>query len=314
MRKRLAIGVLSAAMAASLIAASAASAATEFGDACAADNAEGAPLTFTEISHPENPLPTAAPVSGVLTRWQMNVAPGAPFPFPVTLKVLRLNAGPPPTATVQGEASGTLVGSSNSFGTRIPVQAGDRIGSAAGGPLGAPICKTSTSGTIAVSVDSVPGAPPTKYLESSEELRVPLVGVIEPDVDGDGYGDETQDGCPQSAAYQTPCPVVKIDTVNLTGRKATTVVVATSLDAPVSVSGTVKLGKGGKLTLKAKGRTVAAGRFTRFKLNFPAKLKKRLKELPPKKKLTLKIAAKAANVAGVLSTDKSRAKLKGQGK
>ena len=294
MRKRLAVGVVSAAIAISLTAVSAASAATEFGDACTADNAKGPPLTFTEIFHPQNPLPTAAPISGVLTRWQMNVAPDAPFPIPVTLKVLRLNAGPPPTATVQGEAAGTLVGASNSFGARIPIQAGDRLGSA-GGLLGALICESSTAGTITTSINSVSGAPPIGYMESSDKLRVPMVAVIEPDVDGDGYGDETQDGCPQSAAYQTPCPVVTIDAVNLIGRKATTVVVATSLDAPVSVSGTVKLGNGGKVTLKAKGRTVAAGSFARFKLKFNGKLKKRLKELPPKRKLTLKIAASAAN-------------------
>lgn len=46
-------------------------AASEFGDTCAADDSFGsgpAPLVAYEVSHPENPLPTAAPVSGVITR------------------------------------------------------------------------------------------------------------------------------------------------------------------------------------------------------------------------------------------------------
>jgi hypothetical protein len=31
---------------------------------------------------------------------------------------------------------------------------------------------------------------------------------IEPDVDGDGFGDETQDACPKDASKQAPCPVI----------------------------------------------------------------------------------------------------------
>ena len=178
MRRWRLFGVLVGSVSAlALIAAGPVSAATQFGDACSADDATEAPITFFEISHPENPLPTAAPVSGVLTRWQMNVVGEAPFPIPVTLKVLRLSPGPPPIATVQGEASGTLLTVNNSFAARIPIQAGDRIGSSGGGPVGALICQTSTAGTAGISVDSVPGGPANEYAEASTEFRVPLVGI-----------------------------------------------------------------------------------------------------------------------------------------
>jgi len=80
----------------------------------------------------------------------------------------------------------------------------------------------------------------------------------------------------------------------------------------VSVKGIVNLGKDKKITLKAGAKTVPPGKLLRFKLKFNAKLKKRLRELPPSKKLTLKITASATNVAGQVSTDKIKAKLKGQ--
>jgi hypothetical protein len=36
-------------------------------------------------------------------------------------------------------------------------------------------------------------------------LRVNIAAVLEPDADHDGYGDETQDGCPTDATQQLPC-------------------------------------------------------------------------------------------------------------
>jgi hypothetical protein len=35
---------------------------------------------------------------------------------------------------------------------------------------------------------------------------VNISAVVEPDVDGDGYGAVSQDGCPQLAAVHEPCP------------------------------------------------------------------------------------------------------------
>src|SRR5262249_55804628 len=36
--------------------------------------------------------------------------------------------------------------------------------------------------------------------------RINMAAVVEPDADGDGFGDETQDGCPTNASIQTACP------------------------------------------------------------------------------------------------------------
>jgi hypothetical protein len=43
--------------------------------------------------------------------------------------------------------------------------------------------------------------------ETDANFRWNLAAVVESDADGDGYGDVTQDACPQSAATQAACPV-----------------------------------------------------------------------------------------------------------
>ena len=134
---------------------------------------------------------------------------------------------------------------------------------------------------------------------------------VEPDVDGDGYGDETQDRCPQSAAYQTPCPVVTVSSLSLAHPKAVTVYVSSSLSAPIAVTGTVKLGKGKAATLAAPGQTVAPGTLGRFNLALTKPVLKTLGELTTKKSLTLTVSASATNVTGSPSTATSTVKLRG---
>lgn len=141
-------------------------------------------------------------------------------------------------------------------------------------------------------------------------IRIPVVASIEPDADGDGYGDETQDGCPQSAAYQGPCPRIGLSGLARLKRGEVIAHIATNLTAPVKVQGTVALGKGKKATLRAKGRDLTGGKVTAFKLRFTKPLKKRLAALPRGKKLTLKIVATATNVAGTPSTAKTALKLR----
>jgi hypothetical protein len=44
------------------------------------------------------------------------------------------------------------------------------------------------------------------YGEGSGGFLLDIAAVLEPDVDRDGYGDETQDACLTSAAVHTACP------------------------------------------------------------------------------------------------------------
>jgi hypothetical protein len=292
-----------------------AQAATQVGDACVANDEFFAPITFFEASPPPgNPLPISAPSAGVVTQWKVSVVPGVPFSFPQTMKILRLNTGSH-TAQVIGEASGTLSSGENSFATRIPVQAGDRVSLYGAGPIKTLVCLTpaepNPTGGFEGNGGGVGSTNP--YLEEPEEFRVPVVAVVEPDADNDGYGDETQDGCPQSAAFHSACPAITIDSFSLPAKGAVKIVVSVSSAAPVSVAGTVKTGKGKPVKLKAPTRTLQPGTLNRFKLAFPAKLKSALGDLSPSRSLQLKVTAKATSAAGAVSADHLKVKLKGQG-
>ncbi len=207
-----------------------------------------------------------------------------------------------------------MTGGSNSFDAQIPVKAGDRIGI---GPVFEEQnleCELGSKASLIGGFFGNPGVgATTPAIEAPGSFRVPAVGVVEPDADNDGFGDETQDLCPQSAAIQTACPVVTIDALSLKGKGAVTVLVAVSFPAPVSVTGSVKLGKGEQAKLKAPPQSLTAGPIAKFKLKFPAKLKERLKELDPGQKLQLKISADATNVTGSISQRQAEGAAQGRG-
>ncbi|HVD41039.1 MAG TPA: hypothetical protein VNC16_08565 [Solirubrobacterales bacterium] len=295
----------------------AASAAVEFGDTCTAENAAPGPYTLLTLSTPATDLPLSAPVSGVITK--VKVKSEIPFPFsvPTYVKVMRPTGGE--NYTVINQQTIQAVNGQAVADARMPVQAGDKLGihgppfTYEGTPLeGFTLYCNEVPGALGVAPGDVAVGSSATFMNATE-ARVPLAAVIEPDADNDGYGDETQDGCPLSAAAQTTCPLIALDTSAKVGKKAVTIVITASSEGPVTVKGVAKLGKGKKVTLKAGPKTVFPGKLASFKLKFKSKLTKRLKELEPSKKLTLKITASATNVAGQVSTDKLKVKLKGQG-
>jgi hypothetical protein len=284
-----------------------ASAATQFGDPCfaAAVLPESETVTIFQAAAPQSGLPMTSPFAGVITSWGLNagsaLAPGASNP--VKLKVLR----PDPTnKTVQvvGESFGTAVGGSNKFDARIPVQAGDRVALASDGtPILA--CAESPPGDALGLIEGDPAIGSTvPYGESSEVSgQIPLFATVEPDADGDGYGDETQDKCPTDASTHESCPappppVATQQPITLSDSAAAkksflTVSLTTTAQASVTVTGTVKIGKGKSVELKGNTQTVAPGALAKFTVLFPAKLKAALKKLPTGKKLTIKLSASA---------------------
>jgi hypothetical protein len=301
---------------------SSASAATEFGSECTVNEIASGP-SFVSISHGAgSPLPVAAPVSGVITEWKTTakfgeIPPEAAAEFAVIyrqeLQVYRPAGGN--SYTLIGESLGGALNlnGTSSFPARIPVQAGDHLG--LGGTLVTIFCEE--TGDPADMIGFTIGNPlvgSTREFGLEQEIQVPVVAKIEPDVDGDGYGDETQDKCPQSAAYQTPCPVVTISSLPTVGKKAVTLYVSTSLSAPVGVTATVALGKGKSAALTAPTQTVAPGSLAPFTLTLTPQVTKSLKALPTKKSLMLSITASATNVTGAPSTSTSTVKLKGEAK
>ena len=109
-------------------------------------------------------------------------------------------------------------GRTYSFATRISVDGGERIGLYAKDTSGPEAftwaCAVQTGsgnadrdiwGALSAPVIGGPPAPATFGQFLSQ--RVPVEATLEADADKDGFGDETQDLCPTSAATQSACPV-----------------------------------------------------------------------------------------------------------
>lgn len=321
MKKCLSVLVATAVAATALVAAGSASAATVFGSGCTANQITDGAVWVSTGHAASSPLPVTAPISGVITEWTVNTniviesegKLAGEFPRVLQQRLLVLRAEGEGFKVV-GESAGGLLNlkGSNTYTSRLPVQAGDYLG-IAGNPFAA-WCETKDpADTYAAATGGTPVGSTFK-VERASGLQVPITARVEPDADGDGYGDETQDQCPQSAAYQTPCPVVTVSSLSLAHPKAVTVYVSSSLPAPIAVTGTVNLGKGKTVTLDAPGQTVAPGGLGRFNLALTEPVRKTLEALTKKKALTLTVSASATNVTGTPSTATSTVKLRGQKK
>jgi hypothetical protein len=319
MKKRLSAALVLAAAVAALAGTGSASAATVIGSGCTADQITDGAIWVSTGHAPTSSMSVTVPSSGVITEWTVNTSIviesegklAGEFPRLLQQRLLVLRAEGEAFKVV-GEASGgpLALKGSNTYNARVPVQAGDYIG-IAGNPFTAWCDTKDPADTYAGATGGTPVGSVFR-VERSSGLQVPIAARVEPDVDGDGYGDETQDQCPQSAAYQTPCPVVTVSSLSLPHPKAVTVYVSSSLSAPIAVSAAVKLGKGKATTLTAPGQTVAPGALGRFNLALTKPVLKTLAALTTRKSLTLTITASATNVTGSPSIATSTVKLRGQ--
>lgn len=122
--------------------------------------------------------------------------------FPVSYTAARSGT---PRALV-GSANGTF-----DFPERIPVAAGDRIGldiKTVGNQGQGPYMLQSSLGGVYVALptqlsDGSTYTPPAIIAVQNSKLIVSA--TVEPDADNDGFGDETQDGCPADPATQVAC-------------------------------------------------------------------------------------------------------------
>jgi len=110
-------------------------------------------------------------------------------------------------------ANETLVGDQvNTFATRLQVHAGDLVGMhVSAAPAGVTMtCSYSTSSASDIVHYNFAADPTTQNPVSLPSPFSPkllnLAVTLEPDADGDGYGDVTQDSCPTDPAAQGACP------------------------------------------------------------------------------------------------------------
>jgi len=315
--KRRFIGVLVAGLLAiAALGSTTASAATEVGSSCAAEEVTSG-VTFASLAN-GGPFPATVPSAGVITSWALNnnstVPPGI---LSQALKVFHPTGTPTQYQVVGESAASPISPGVNRFDTRIPVNAGDFLGASGTyeGEVYSFYCITGNPvDRFAVFLGSPSAGTTVNSVAESEGLQSPVTARVEADADGDGFGDETQDKCPQSKALQTPCPTVTLSASSIVKKGFARVLITSNVQASVTVAGKVKLGKGKTAKLSGGVQVVTPGTIAKFTLLFPGNLKSKLKELSRKQFLSLVFTATAPNIVGAPSSSILKAKVRGQKK
>jgi uncharacterized repeat protein (TIGR01451 family) len=198
--------------------AGAAQASTTLGDTTGATDSCGGPESIVQTAT-AGPPSYIASSSGVITSW--NYKAGA-TPASVKLKVYTPE-NDPSFWNLRSESAQKAVGAApdqihanqlNTFAQSpgLPIASGDHLGLTQIGTSGAIACIQPTSSTAdTIRVKNPPDTTPghnTGFLGVQTKVKIGVSVVVEPDADGDSFGDETQDSCPTDATVHTgPCPV-----------------------------------------------------------------------------------------------------------
>jgi len=306
-----------------------ASARTEAGNPCIADDS-AAGWTVIGLTRPPDVFMQPMIWGDVITRWQVNVAAGK-GPLAQRLQVFRHTFAEEEERYRKVGESGeeTLVAGSNAFATRIPLSGEGPSHIGLRGPAETLFCDKQAMTLSAVALEDFPQGESRPFkIESG--IGTPVVVFAESDLDRDGYGDETQDGCPRSAATQGDCPTV---TVSVSAPRVTpgaiVVQLRTTSEGWVEVKGEVgwklplKAGKGAKgskrigrrfvASLKAtEGKTVLPGTVATFRVPLPKSVKRRLAGLPRGRALRARLTATAEDLAYRETSTELSVKLRGR--
>ncbi|HEY7256777.1 MAG TPA: hypothetical protein VH476_08845, partial [Solirubrobacterales bacterium] len=252
---------------------------------------------------------------GVITRWKVQ-APPDQAPIQQRLVVNR-QVGEQDDSKVGESALETIGPGTNEFATRVPAPDYAHVGLT--GPAGALYC----DGVAMETAGIVEGEWPigeTRHFGVEVNDSVPVLAVVEPDRDSDGYGDETQDGCPQSAQYQGGCPLVELRAVARARSGAIVIDVTPTAEAKVYAWGQISWGTTSKGNHRRRtvrlGPTkytwVGGGEAQRIKLPLPRASIRQLNRTPPREKLRARVFVHSIDLAGRPSTRKLLVELRGR--
>jgi hypothetical protein len=147
-----------------------------------------------------------APVNGVITSFthQANGTAGQVR----ALVLADVPASGSRAITARSAKLAVVVNRVNTFATQLPIRAGQRLGLWYSTNLMA--CLTvgvpGDASVTAAPFDADATATFTQNGAFVGTYRPNIAATFEPDADGDGFGDETQDACPRSALTTAPCP------------------------------------------------------------------------------------------------------------
>jgi hypothetical protein len=176
-------------------------------------------VSFIHPSDPEgDPYSGGAPVSGVITRFRVR-AYAVDVPGQITFRVADINLPDPNNndsalATATGTGPTITIQPSEAFETpitetpgRLPVKQGQHLAIDTTASIGADYNSNGSKFSYVYSPPLIDGSGARGSNDSTNELLV--AASIEPDADGDGFGDETQDQCPRQATTQGACDDVQ---------------------------------------------------------------------------------------------------------
>jgi hypothetical protein len=323
MRSLRAVALVVSVVAVALIGAPTAAAATEVGSTCEANIAVSDATLLPFANGPAGILPVTAPSAGIVTAWKVASVAGAET-FPEKLKVLRPTQSSHVFHVVAESTVENVVAGQNNFSTRIAVKLGDRFG--VYGSLGTLGCEPGNVGDVAAVFSGDAALGKIRSVVEEPFFQAAVSVVIEPDVDGDGYGDETQDKCPQSATRQSECPEVTVTASGAAKEKSIVVSVGVSSEATIDVFGQVGWGyranpklktAGGKpkrliIALSGPQKTVLPGTPVSFRVPLRKAVLRRLERLTPKASLVARLTVSSTDLAGRVKHRRLNVRLKGR--
>jgi hypothetical protein len=203
MRYRAMIAAVLAAIACCGLPAGNANASTQVGETFTPDVVTGVPMTFFQTTSPGSLYTVPSP--GVLTSWRFRAA-STPPPS-LKLKVAHPAGGNDFTILGESGVQTPIADRLNEYhDVRIPVQPGDVIGFFA--PAGSPVARAIGGYAFHNLTPPAPTDPPpgsTNTYSMGSNIQAGISASLEPDVDGDGFGDETQDCAPNDPARAEDC-------------------------------------------------------------------------------------------------------------
>lgn len=255
----------------------------------------------------------------VITSWNVRVGPGL-VSLPQQLGVFRQVNGGVDYTKVAESAIETFGPGAEAVPTRIPVQGGDFVG--LHGPFGTFVCDVEEGSSSLY--EGPLGLGETRTFKAEGGVRSPVSATAEIDMDGDGYGDASQDHCPESALFQTACPLVALDIGDVEVKRAAILIeVGVSSTASVEARGWIcwiprpKTGRATPSTRPCRGRvglrtrsaiTIEAGTPATLRVPLPRAVQHRLDRLSPRGSQRVWLNLVATNP--VPYTDKHRLSVK----
>jgi len=176
------------------------------------------PCTLVSFIHPTDPNgdpnSAGAPVDGVITKFRVRITGEGGAAATVTFRLASISRPDPndqdtAVATLVADGPTVTIPANNEpetpileFPARVTVRQGNHL-ALDGTNVWATYNNSGDKFSYVFSPPLVAGQGPRGSTAVTGELLVQA--VIEPDADGDGFGDETQDGCPTQASNQGTC-------------------------------------------------------------------------------------------------------------